>query len=74
MNIVMDVVVVCLALLLGPFVSIHNAEVEIPHIDVSNWAIKFGSQMWQMGKQATRIQQIKEVPTQSFIPFRHCYY
>ena len=33
MNVVMDVLVVCLVFLVGPFVAIHNAEIEIPHIE-----------------------------------------
>ena len=28
---------------------------------ISNWAIRFGAQMWEIGKQVTRIREIKEV-------------
>jgi len=32
---------------------------------ISNWAIRFGAQMWEIGKQVTRIREIREVSMKS---------
>ncbi|XP_046632424.1 voltage-dependent calcium channel subunit alpha-2/delta-3-like isoform X7 [Daphnia pulicaria] len=40
--------------------SVEAAETDLPHVEISNWAIRFGAQMWEIGKQVTRIREIRE--------------
>ncbi|XP_059352262.1 voltage-dependent calcium channel subunit alpha-2/delta-3-like isoform X2 [Daphnia carinata] len=40
--------------------TVRTAEADLPHVEISNWAIRFGAQMWEIGKQVTRIREIKE--------------
>ncbi|EFX82033.1 hypothetical protein DAPPUDRAFT_101856 [Daphnia pulex] len=41
--------------------SVGAAETDLPHVEISNWAIRFGAQMWEIGKQVTRIREIREI-------------
>jgi len=44
----------------GSIVTNTSAESDIPYLEVSNWAVRFGAQLWEIGKQATRSREIKE--------------
>ncbi|XP_076242434.1 voltage-dependent calcium channel subunit stolid isoform X2 [Calliopsis andreniformis] len=39
--------------------SSHQQEEEIPHNEVVNWALKFGVDLWEFGKQVTKMSEIQ---------------
>ena len=53
------------------FINKQSAKIEsflFPTNRVSNWAVRFGAQLWEIGKQATRSREIKEVTNFHKIP------
>lgn len=49
-------------LLIGVEVSKQQEE-DIPHNEVKNWAMRFGVDLWEFGKQVTKITEIKRAYT-----------
>ncbi|XP_034941199.1 voltage-dependent calcium channel subunit alpha-2/delta-4 isoform X2 [Chelonus insularis] len=37
----------------------HQQEEDIPHNEVRNWALKFGVDLWEFGRQATKLSEIQ---------------
>ncbi|XP_033343038.1 voltage-dependent calcium channel subunit stolid isoform X1 [Megalopta genalis] len=49
----------CGVLLLLWIRSSYQQEEDIPHIEVKNWALKFGVDLWEFGKQVTKMSEIQ---------------
>ncbi|XP_078047218.1 voltage-dependent calcium channel subunit stolid isoform X3 [Augochlora pura] len=49
----------CGVLLLLWIRSSYQQEEDIPHIEVKNWALKFGIDLWEFGKQVTKMSEIQ---------------
>ncbi|XP_071872723.1 voltage-dependent calcium channel subunit stolid isoform X2 [Bombus fervidus] len=49
----------CGVLLLLWIKSSYQQEEDIPHNEVKNWALKFGVDLWEFGKQVTKMSEIQ---------------
>ncbi|XP_063702857.1 voltage-dependent calcium channel subunit alpha-2/delta-3 [Culicoides brevitarsis] len=50
---------IILALLLTSDIINGDPDEDIPHNEVRNWALKFGVDLWEFGKQLTKMENIK---------------
>ncbi|EDX05154.1 GD21945 [Drosophila simulans] len=41
------------------FVAFADQDEDIPHNEVRNWALKFGVDLWEFGRQFTKMNEIK---------------
>uniref|UniRef100_A0A182P3C5 Uncharacterized protein n=1 Tax=Anopheles epiroticus TaxID=199890 RepID=A0A182P3C5_9DIPT len=52
---------VCLLLAFDPAPVKADPDEDIPHNEVRNWAIRFGVDLWEFGRQFTKVADIRSV-------------